>query len=447
MAKNIPLPEIGEGVQEGELVKWLVKAGDSVKTDDGLCEMLTDKATVEIPSALDGKIKTLNAKEGDTIKVGETLLVIEEASKDTLSKKETQKAVDVSEIPKPPKPPKPETVVESKSNRENLTQVNPAVENSSSDISPSREEYLPVAEGHVLATPSTRRFAREQGVDINKIQGTGNMGRVTKLDVQNAMGIKPTPAKDIFASENLVSENVTSLEKDRPSVFEEDKVVKLIGIRRKIAQAMSNSKKIIPHFSVLEEVDVTNLVKLRAELKEDYPDKKITFLPFIMKALVLVIKKYPMINASLTDTDIIYKKNCNIGFATDTPDGLIVPVIKNVAKKSILDISVELKVLSDKARSGKLELEDLKEGTITITNIGSISGLSATPIINHPEVSIIGVYRIKKVPVFKCGKFVPRDMMNISLTADHRLIDGAVAAKCLSDLKNKLENPLKMIIE
>ena len=251
MAKNIPLPEIGEGVQEGELVKWLVKAGDSVKTDDGLCEMLTDKATVEIPSAFDGKIKTLNAKEGDTIKVGETLLVIEEASKDTLSKKETptQKAVDVSEIPKPPKPPKPETVVESKSNRENLTQVNPAVENSSSDISssraeyPPRAEYLPVAEGHVLATPSTRRFAREQGVDINKIQGTGNMGRVTKLDVQNAMGIKSTPAKDAFSTKNLVSENVTSLEKDRPPVLEEDTVVKLIGIRRKIAQAMSNSKK------------------------------------------------------------------------------------------------------------------------------------------------------------------------------------------------------------
>lgn len=414
MAKHIPLPEIGEGVLEGELVKWLVKEGDNVKVDDGLCEILTDKATVEIPSAFDGTVKSLSANEGDTIKVGETLLTLEQA---VASKLET-----------PPDIPKP-----TKNTNQTTSQATKTVSddsNTSSDISP------PVIDDGVLATPSTRRFARENNIDINKIKGTGNMGRVTKLDVQNT--ITPTTS----------TPSATSFTPSKTQVvLEEDKVIKLKGIRRKIAQAMINSKKIIPHFSVLDEVDVTNLVKLRVELKEDYPDKKITFLPFIIKALVLVIKKYPAINASLTETDIIYKKNCNIGFATDTPDGLIVPVIKNADQKSILDISDELKILSDKAREGRLELGDLKDGTITITNIGSISGISATPIINHPEVAIIGVYKIKKTPVFQCGKFVPRDVMNISLTADHRLIDGAVAARCLGEIKDKLENPLKMIIE
>ncbi len=406
MAKDVGLPEIGEGVKEGELVKWLVKPKDTVKIDQGLCEVLTDKATVEIPSTIDGIIKTLKAKEGDTIQVGQTLLVIEETANLSDSKKITSnKAASTTKN------------ISSKITDEPKATI---INASPFEISP------PVAGANVLATPATRKLARELGVDINNIKGSGNQGRVTQQDVRSATASQPIGTT--FKTE-------------------QDQVVPLRGIRKKIAQAMVNSKNIIPHFSVLDEADVTNLVKLRVKLKQDYPDSKITFLPFVMKALVLSIKEFSMVNASLTEDEIIYKKTCNIGFATDTPNGLVVPVIKNVNQKTILEMSKELVTLSDRARNNKLTLEDMQNATITITNIGSISGISATPIINHPEVCIVGMYKIRKTPVFKGSSFVPRDVMNISITADHRLIDGAVAARFLGKLIDKLENPIKMVVE
>ncbi|MCB0394349.1 MAG: 2-oxo acid dehydrogenase subunit E2, partial [Bdellovibrionales bacterium] len=231
----------------------------------------------------------------------------------------------------------------------------------------------------------------------------------------------------------------------------EDERIPLRGIRRKIAEKMQMAKRVIPHFSLLDEANVTELVKFRAQLKDQLKDKdvKVTFLPFVMKAVIATSREFPMFNASIDDDagEIVYHKNFNVGFAADTPNGLVVPVIKNADQKTILEISKEIVVLATKAREGKLSVEDMQGATISITNIGSIGGNYATPIINHPEVAIIGMYKIKRTPVFVGEEIHAADIMNVSCTADHRLIDGAVAARFLTAMVKRLENPSLLMMD
>lgn len=423
---EIKLPEIGEGVTEGELVSWLVAVGDSVEVDQPIVEVMTDKATVEIPSSTSGVVKELKANEGDIIEVETVILILEEGASSGVAKK-TEAA-----SPAPPvvTPPSPAPSVAASSNGGGM------------------EIVPPVADSSVLATPSTRRLARELSVDINKITGTGNAGRVTRDDVmgvKGAGGASPSSIATVASSVNIPRPGYRG-----PEGAIEERIA-LKGIRRKIAENMQMYKHIIPHFTLMDEANVTQLVKLRAALKADAEKMgvKVTYLPFIMKALIAAAREFPMVNASIDDEaqEIVYKKYFNIGFAADTPNGLLVPVIKNADQKTILEISAEIIELATKAREGKLSLEEMKGATLTITNIGSVGGTYATPIINHPEVMIFGMYKIFDKPNLVDGKWRAAKVMNLSCTADHRLIDGAVAARFMTSVISRLQNPGRLMLD
>ncbi|MFZ3231332.1 MAG: dihydrolipoyllysine-residue acetyltransferase [Pseudobdellovibrio sp.] len=422
---DIKLPELGEGVTEGELVKWLVAPGDSVKADQTVAEIMTDKATVEVPTPVAGIVKELKFKKGDVIKVESTILTLTATSSAATPTAASSHSTNGS---KPYSAPAAAAAISM-----------PMSASASVGI------YPPVADSKVLATPATRRLAREMGVDINVMTGTGLAGRVTRDDVTNVKG----GAAVISHGAGAVTAGTPTMNFPKPAFTSSNAAmeerVDLIGIRKKIAQNLQMSKSIIPHFTLMDEVDVTALVALRESLKE-YSEKngtKITYLPFVVKALIATIKEFPMFNASIDDaaSQIVYKKYFNIGFAADTPNGLVVPVIKNADQKSILDISKEIIDLSKRARDGKLKPDEMKGASITITNIGSVGGTYATPIINHPEVAILGMYKISEKPIIKNGQLAAIKVMNYTVTCDHRLIDGAVAANFLKSFFLKIQNP------
>lgn len=418
----VNLPDIGEGVTEGEMVQWLVKVGDTVAVDQPIAEVMTDKATVEVPTPYAGVVKELKANEGDIVPIETALLVLDSEKIETPSAEKNQ-----------------EPTAKAKPAAQAAAQSAAAISNGSGVA-----VYPPVADSSVLATPSTRRLARETEVDINQMTGSGLAGRVTREDVLQAKNQTVLSKAPVFKPSIPVPTYQGSLD-----VVEER--VALRGVRRKIAQQMQMAKQIIPHFTLMDEVNVTELVKIRTQAKisaEKY-DIKITYLPFVMKALIATCREFPMFNASIDDAaeEIVYKKTFNIGFAADTPNGLVVPVIKNADKKTILQISQEIMELAGRARDGKLKPGEMKGATITVTNIGSIGGNYATPIINHPEVAILGMYKIQDKPVLKDGKFRAAKVMNFTITADHRLIDGAVAAHFLSGFLKRLEHPSNLMLD
>lgn len=427
----VKLPELGEGVTEGELVRWTVNIGDTVKADQTIAEIMTDKATVEVPTPIAGTVKELKFKKGDIIKVDSELL--------TLSGAGTPRTAGATTSGNGHAPATEKTATSSP-------------QPTTFSMSPSSGGiFPPVADSRVLATPATRRLAREMGVDINGLSGTGLASRVTREDVLSAKGgaaqIAKTGAGAVSAGSPTMSFPKPAYTSTNATAEER---VDLIGIRKKIAQNLQMSKSIIPHFTLMDEADVTQLVAMRESLK-DFAEKnatKITYLPIVMKALIATIKEFPQFNASIDDaaSQIVYKKYFNIGFAADTPNGLVVPVIKNADQKTILEISKEIIELSKRAREGKLKPDDMKGGTITITNIGSIGGTYATPIINHPEVAILGMYKIQDKPVLKDGSVAFIKAMNYTVTADHRLIDGAVAANFLKSFFSKIQNPAVLMM-
>jgi pyruvate dehydrogenase E2 component (dihydrolipoamide acetyltransferase) len=428
---DVKLPELGEGVTEGELVKWTVNIGDTVKADQTVAEIMTDKATVEVPTPVAGVVKEFKFKKGEVIKVESVILTLSGASAGASAHKAAP-APTQSSNGNSAQAAKPAA----------LTQQAPVAAMQAGGI------YPPVAESRVLATPATRRLAREMGVDINGLPGSGLAGRVTREDVLNTKGGKATAASTTGAgatSAGSPSMNFPKPEYKSTNAQLEERV-DLLGIRKKIAQNMQMSKAIIPHFTLMDEADVTQLVALRESLK-DFAEKngtKITYLPFAMKALIATIREFPQFNASIDDANsqIVYKKYFNIGFAADTPNGLMVPVIKNADQKSVLEISKEIIDLSKRARDGKLKPDEMKGATITITNIGSVGGTYATPIINHPEVAILGMYKMTDKPILKPdGSIGFIKSMNYTITADHRLIDGAVAANFLKSFFQKIQNP------
>lgn len=432
---DVKLPDIGEGVTEGELVKWLVKVGDRVEADQPVAEVMTDKATVEVPSPIAGTVKELKAKEGDIIPIETTMLLVETgaAAATPAPKKAEAPAPAPAAAPKAPAAPTP----------------TPMVAKGTVSSGGGLDVYPPVADVRVLATPGTRRLARELNVDINAIQGSGLAGRVTREDVVKSKG---GGAGAVAAGQPQMQR--PSLPKPAyqgPGAGAVEERVPLRGIRRKIAEQMQLTKQIVPHFTLMDEANVTELVKVRDQAKQagETYGVKVTYLPFIMKALIATLREFPMFNASIDDEaqEIVYKKYFNIGFAADTPQGLLVPVVKNVDQKTILQISQEITELSKKARDGKLGLEDMKGATITITNIGSVGGTYATPIINHPEVAILGVYKMVDKPIFVNGQVEAAKVMNYTITCDHRLIDGAVAANFLRAFFKRIENPSHLLLD
>ncbi len=461
--KNVQLPELGEGVTEGELVKWLVKVGDKISPDQPVAEMMTDKATVEVPSPIAGTVVSIGKKEGDVIEVGAVMLVVETGGAGAGASAPSKTSSAAQSLSTPAKSsgagagPGGATPVMAK------TGGAPAAAAGRSTLGGSSlDVYPPVTDSKVLATPATRRLARESGVDLNQIRGTGVAGRVTRDDVMGSGGAGAVSAgtPSYGGSAAAAGGGMQALQIPRPGYQSPagaaEERVALRGIRKKIAENMQMAKHIVPHFTLMDEANVTALVAMREELKA-YGEKngvKITYLPFVMKALIATVRDFPMFNASIDDAagEIVYKKYFNVAFAADTPNGLLVPVIKNADQKTILQLSREILDLAKRAREGKLALDEMKGATITVTNIGSVAGQYATPIINHPEVAIMGMYKISEKPVIKrdaAGAMTLDSIkvMNFTITADHRLIDGAVAANFLKAFMHRIENPGVLMLD
>lgn len=428
------LPDIGEGVTEGEIVKWLVQEGETVKEDQPLVEVMTDKATVEIASPKTGTIKKIMAQEGEIIKVGGVLVQIKE------------KALGADVLPLTPKKEKEED--------RPLFSASPVPTPSTAQASatvPPPAMGSPTM-GRVLASPATRRLAREMGVDLTQVKGTGPSGRVTKEDVMSMnVGATQAGAPQVAAPlRSPVPTQKPEAPRHIPAGGEER--IPLRGIRKKIAENMIRSKHSAAHFTHVDEADVTELVALRESLKSKAESRgiKLTYLPFIVRALCTALKEYPGLNAMLDEAknEIVQKYYYNIGIAVATKDDdLIVPVIKNADQKSILELAEEIVGLADKARMGKLTPSDLQGGTFTITSLGPLGGLFATPIINYPEVAILGVHLFKDRPVVREGEVVVRKMTHLSLSLDHRIVDGALGARFLNTLIQYLEDPKLLLFD
>ena len=377
------LPELGEGVYEGEFLKWRVKAGDSVAYDQPLCEIMTDKATIEIPSPFQGVLQELRVQVGCVVAVGEVLLTYQASGKS------------------------PKAVPEKESIPANsfISEVSLAT--------------------RVLAAPSVRKLARESGVDLSQVCGSGPQGRVMKEDLKK-------PKATSFAHERCM-----------PSSHENR--VPFRGLRKKIAEKMRLSKDRAAHFTYVEEADMTALVALRAEAKIFAAKRgvKLTYLPFVMKAMALALKEYPLLNAFLDEArgEIVYQEDCHIGLSIQTDEGLTAPVVRSVSQRSILEIAQQIADLVERAKNQKLTLEDFQGSTITLTNIGSIGGLFSTPIINYPEVAIVGFNKIFKKPVVMEGAIVIRDWSYFSVSLDHRVVDGAVGAEYMKLMLEFLQSP------
>lgn len=422
MAYQFKLPDIGEGIHEGEIVKWFVKPGDEVKEDDVLAEVQNDKAVVEIPSPVDGTIKEILAEEGTTAVVGDVIVTIEAEGYED---EETPAKADA------PQEPASEEKTEAKEPEKAAAPAN--------DTAGQR----------VIAMPSVRKYAREKGVNIAQVNGSGKNGRVLKEDIDQFLAGGAQPAKETEAAPAAPQEAVQ--ETAAESVYGRETREKLRGVRKVIAQAMAHSKQTAPHVTLMDEVDVTKTVAHRKQFKEEAAAQgiKLTYLPYVVKALVSTLREFPALNASIDDAneEIVYKHYYNIGIATDTENGLMVPVIKDADRKSMYQIAKEIAEYAEKAREGKLAPNDMKGGTCTITNIGSAGGQWFTPVINHPEVAILGIGRIQEKAIVRDGELVAAPVLALSLSFDHRLIDGATAQNALNKIKRLLNDPQRLIME
>jgi len=410
MAYEFKFPDVGEGITEGTIVKWKVKEGDSVKSDQILAEVETDKAVVEIPSPKNGIILRLYHKDGDTINVGEVITIIGKKGEKVPSKKPDHYTGSVVGFLE-------EAKEESRQSKKKIP------------ISKPGEEKI-------KAAPIVRKFAKMLNVDLAVIKGTGPNGRITEHDVKGQVKMDK--------SEPVKTNAKPSFKKTKKyDMFGYVDHVPLKGIKKitaeKMREAVSNDALLTHH----DHVDVTDLSKVRKKEKEKAAKKKIhlTYLPFIIKAVIQAIKKHPFVGSSVEGDEVIVKKYYNIGVAIDTPDGLIVPVIKGADQKKLFGLATEVNNFVDKAKSRKIDLMDLKGGVFTITNIGVIGSTYFTPIVNYPESCILGTGRIEDKPVVIDNKIVIRKIMPISFTYDHRVLDGAEAARFMNDLKNLLEKP------
>ncbi len=406
MALEFKLPDIGEGITEGEIVKWLVNTGDTVKEDQPLVEIMTDKVTAEIPSPSAGVIQECRGKEGEVIDVGAVIVVLETETSVSTRKKEVKAPV---------------------------VACNTKASATTSCASPSTAMPLQGNGAKILAAPATRKLGRELGIDLSVVSGTGPRGRITQDDVKNSSKITPP---------NQKAQSKTG--------FAGERRVPFIGMRRRIGEHLVKSKQTAPHFGYVEEVDMTELVSLRKQLKGDAEAQgvKLTYLPFIMKAVILGLQKFPSLNSSLDDAkgELVYKNDYHMGVATATDDGLIVPVVKFADQKSLYELATEIQDLSLKARNGQLKPDDVSGGTFTLTSIGSIGGLFSIPIINHPEVGIMGINKIEKRAVVRNNEIVIRDMMHLSICCDHRVVDGSEAALFVKYVIEYLEQPARLLL-
>lgn len=414
--KDFILPDIGEGIVECELVEWLVKEGDWVEEDQPVADVMTDKALVQIPCMDHGRISKLYYKQGEIAKVHAPLFEIE-------IEDDSQPATPVAAAASPA-----------------TETAQPAAEAPAS----------PVAQGKALASPAVRRIAREHNVDISLVQGSGKDGRVLKGDIQAYVDAgHQNPAAET-TSVQAASQPSSQTPVSQNSA--EDRVEPIRGIKAAMAKQMVSSVSTIPHFTYAEELDITDLIALRKKLKAGMEAKgiKLTLMPFFMKAMALAIQEYPVLNSRVNDdcTELTYLGSVNIGMAVDTPIGLLVPNVKNVQNLSIKEIAQEVARLTEAARAGRVSQDDLKGGTISISNIGALGGTVATPIINKPEAAIVALGRTQSLPRFDAeGAVTARDIMQVSWSGDHRIIDGGTIARFCNLWKQYLEDPTSMLVD
>lgn len=401
MNKKILLPELGEGVTEGELVKWLVAEKDTIQSDQVIAEVMTDKASIEVPSPISGVVKSLLVKEGESIQVGHALLTLESDS--------TEKNI----------------IDSSNDSRKYSTKT--TQQNVDTKLS-VKQNIHKTTDKQSFAAPLVRRLAKNLGINLSQVIGSGPGGRILEKDILQ------------FSPSN----------KTQSSQLEKIETLPFIGVRKKIAERMQLSKQVIPHFTILESANVEKLDEIRTSVRDMLQDQdiKITYLSFVMKALCRTVMEFPHLNASINDEvgEITLKKHYHCGFAADTPRGLLVPVVKNINQKSLKEIAIDIQNLALKAREGNIQIHEMSEGTITVTNIGSVGGHAAIPIINPPEVAILGMYRLMIQPHWNGETFQPQKTMNFSLTCDHRLIDGAEAARAMRFFIQSIEQPLCLFI-
>lgn len=403
---DFKLPDLGEGVTEAEVDRWLVNEGDVIAEDDPLVEVITDKATAEIPSPFEGVVARIHVQAGDVVPVGTVLVSIEATGQAAPGNggagEGAEAAVAATETIAAP--------------------VGRAAE------TPANGD----GGGGVKAMPPVRKLARELGVDLERVAGTGPGGRVTRADVEAAAGpsaASPTPATP-------------------PPV--EERREPLRGVRRVIAERMSEAHRVVPPVTHVEECDVTELDATRKLANERSPDApRLTYVPFIVKAVTTSLKEYPALNASLDEDagEIVYHDRYDIGVAVDTPAGLMVPTVRNADKKRLRELAAEIDRLATAARDGRLSADELKGSTFTVTSPGPFGGLMATPIVFHPQAAILGVHRATDRPVVRDGQIVIRKMMNLSITFDHRVLDGMTAAKFVLNVVRLLEHPAVLALE
>ena len=430
----IKMPDIGEGVAEAELVEWHVKVGDVVREDDTLAAVMTDKATVEIPAPRDGTVAWLGAEVGETLSVGAPLVKLEVPGEEGEAPTETAPARDDAEplgegLVEPGEGQLPDTEPQPKPKPVPKPEPKPAPNRTA----PATGGGAPRPEGErPLAAPAVRLRAREAGVDLRQVPGTGPAGRITHDDL------------DAFIARGPGAPGAAPGRQRRTEVEE----IKVVGLRRRIAEKMALAKRSIPHITYVEEVDVTALEDLRARLNAE-GNTRLTILPFLMRAIVRAVDDQPMVNSTFDDeAGVIHRHGgVHIGIATQTDAGLMVPVVRHAEARGLRDMAEELTRVSAAARDGTATREELSGSTVTITSLGAIGGIVTTPVINHPEVAIVGVNKIATRPHWDGKGFVPRKMMNLSSGFDHRVIDGWNAAQFVQRIKTLLETPAMLFLE
>lgn len=432
MAYKFKLPEMGEGITEGEIATWDVKVGDTVKEDDPLVEIQNDKSVQEMPSPVAGTIKSIEKQEGETAEKGDVLVVIDDGSPD-----EPDDAAPAAPAPAKEEAPAPAATPA------------PAA-------APAVVTAAPVASNPnaiVKAMPSVRQYARDKGVDITAVPATGNHGQITKADIDNfnpAAAPAAPAAAPAGEAKAAAGQAIKPWKSDQPDLETREP---MSPMRKIIAKSMRTSKDIAPHVTSFDDVEVSALMANRKKYKQAAADQDIhlTFLPYIVKALVAVMKKYPEFNASIDDTtqEIVYKHYFNVGIATNTDHGLYVPNIKNADSKGMFEIAKEITDNTQAAYDNKLGPDTMKGGSITISNVGSIGGGWFTPVINQPEVAIIGVGKIAKEPYVdpEDSEIKVGNMLKLSLSYDHRLIDGALAQNALNYMNQLLHDPAMLLME
>jgi len=450
---TIKMPDIGEGIAEVELVAWHVKPGDVVKEDQVLADVMTDKANVEIPSPVNGTVLALGGEVGQVLAVGSELIRIEVAElAEAGAVRRAEKAGVLEAVPD-----------------RAARALTPALSQGEREQESDRSTHAAAArttqerEQRPIASPSVRRRAWELGVELDHVHGTGTGGRIMHGDLEvhvakhgstlpqgrdASVGVAPKLGERSSAATPEVVTITTS-----PAYAEnhEQTQIPVIGVRRKIAQKMQESKRRIPHFTYVEEIDVTDIEQLRAQLNERFGAKrgKLTMLPFIARAMVIALRDFPQINARFDDEAGIVTRYgaAHIGVATQTDAGLMVPVMRHAESRDLWSMAREVTRLADASRAGKVTRDELTGSTITITSLGALGGIASTPVINHPEVAIVGVNRIVERPVYRHGTIVPRKLMNLSSSFDHRVVDGIDAAKFIQAVRLLLEFPTGLFVD